>query len=89
MLEYEPVGSLAGMLRVKARAVDFGISDVPMRPAELAQAGLVQFPIVIGGIVVAVNLDGVSDEQLRLTGPILADIFLGKVSRWSDRGSWP
>ena len=85
MLEYEPVGSLAGMLRVKDRAVDFAISDMPMRPAELAEAGLVQFPIVFGGIVVAVNLDGVGDEQLRLSGPILADIFLGKISRWSDR----
>ena len=85
MLEYEPVGSLAGMLRVKDRAVDFGISDMPMRPADLAEAGLVQFPIVFGGIVVAINLDGVGDEQLRLTGPVLADIFLGRISRWSDR----
>ena len=85
MLEYEPVGSLAGIMRVKDRAVDFGISDMPMRPAELAEAGLVQFPIVFGGIVVAINLDGVGDEPLRLTGPVLADIFLGRISRWSDR----
>ena len=85
MLEYEPVGSLAGILRLKDRAVDFAISDRPMRPAELAEAGLVQFPIVLGGIAIAVNLEGVGDEQLRLSGPILSDIFLGRISRWTDR----
>jgi len=84
MLQYEPVGSLGGMLRVKGRAVDFGISDMPMRPAALAAVGLVQFPIVIGGIVIAVNVEGVGNEQLRLSGAMLADIFLGKITRWSD-----
>jgi phosphate transport system substrate-binding protein len=83
-LEYEPVGSLAGTLRVKDRAVDFGASDMPLKSDELATLGLGQFPIVIGGVVVAINIDGVRPGELRLTGPLLADVFLGKVTRWSD-----
>jgi phosphate transport system substrate-binding protein len=83
-LEYEPVGSLAGALRVKDRAVDFGASDMPMKSEELAALGLAQFPIVMGGVVVAVNIDGIGAGQLALTGPVLADIFLGTISRWSD-----
>ena len=83
-LEYEPVGSLAGALRVKDRAVDFGASDMPLKSDELTSLGLGQFPIVIGGVVVAVNIDGVGPGGIRLTGPVLADIFLGKITRWSD-----
>jgi phosphate transport system substrate-binding protein len=83
-LEYEPVGSLAGALRVKDRAVDFGASDMPMKSEELAALGLAQFPIVMGGVVVAINVDGVGAGQLGLTGPVLAEIFLGTISRWSD-----
>jgi phosphate transport system substrate-binding protein len=83
-LDYEPVGSLAGTLRVKDRAVDFGASDMPLKSEELASLGLGQFPIVIGGVVVAINIDGVRSGDLKLTGPLLADVFLGKVTRWSD-----
>lgn len=83
-LEYEPVGSLAGTLRVQARAVDFGVSDMPMRSEELQTLGLVQFPIVMGGVVVAVNIEGIRSGELRLTGPLLAEVFLGRVRRWSD-----
>jgi phosphate transport system substrate-binding protein len=83
-LAYEPSGSLAGMMRVKAAAVDFGASDVPLRPAELAKLGLGQFPIVIGGVVAVVNVDGIAPGALKLTGPVLADIFLGKIVTWSD-----
>jgi phosphate transport system substrate-binding protein len=83
-LEYEPVGSLAGTLRVKDRAVDFGASDMPLTGAELAAMNLAQFPLVIGGVVIAVNVEGVRAGELRLTGPLLADIYLGKVTRWSD-----
>jgi phosphate transport system substrate-binding protein len=83
-LDYEPVGSLAGALRAKDRAVDFGASDMPMKSEELAQLGLGQFPIVIGGVVVAVNIDGVGPGAIRLTGPLLADVFLGKITQWSD-----
>jgi phosphate transport system substrate-binding protein len=83
-LEYEPVGSLAGTLRVKDGAVDFGASEMPLKSDELAALGLGQFPIVIGGVVVAVNLDGVGPGELRFTGPVLADIFRGAITRWSD-----
>ena len=83
-LEYEPVGSLAGSLRVKDRAVDFGASDMPLKSDELASLGLGQFPIVIGGVVVAINIDGVGTGEVRLTGPLLADVFLGKIRQWSD-----
>jgi phosphate transport system substrate-binding protein len=83
-LEYEPVGSLAGMLRLTSGAVDFGVSDMPLQSDELRKVGLGQFPIVVGGIVVAINIDGVRPGELKLTGPLLADIFLGKVSVWSD-----
>lgn len=83
-LEYEPVGSLAGTLRVKDRAVDFGASDMPLKSDELASLGLAQFPIVMGGVVIGVNVDGIGAGDLKLTGPLLADIFLGKVTQWSD-----
>lgn len=82
-LDYEPVGSLAGMLRVKDRAVDFGASDMPLTSAELAAAGLGQFPVVIGGVVIAVHVEGVGPGTMKLTGPLVAEIFLGRVTRWS------
>jgi len=83
-LEYEPVGSLAGLLRLKAGAVDFAASDMPLKSDELNGLGLGQFPIVVGGVVVAVNADGVPSGRLKLTGLVLADIFLGRIARWSD-----
>jgi phosphate transport system substrate-binding protein len=83
-LEYEPVGSLAGTLRLKERAVDFGASDMPMSSEELSKLGIGQFPIVMGGVVIAVNVDGLGAEDVRLTGPVLAQIFLGTIQRWSD-----
>jgi phosphate transport system substrate-binding protein len=82
-LDYEPVGSLAGTLRVRDRAVDFGASDVPLPSEELVKLGLGQFPIVIGGVVAAVNIDGVGNNELKLSGEVLADIFLGKIKEWS------
>jgi phosphate transport system substrate-binding protein len=85
-LAYEPVGSLGGMLRVKDRAVDFASSEMPLGSLELATLGLGQFPIVIGGIVVAVNVAGIGPAEMRFTGPVLADVFLGKITRWSDAG---
>lgn len=83
-LDYEPVGSLGGIMRATARSVDFGASDMPLEPQELQKLGLGQFPIVIGGIVAVVNVPGVGAGQMKLTGPLLADIFLGKVQTWSD-----
>jgi phosphate transport system substrate-binding protein len=83
-LEYESVGSLAGTLRVKEGAVDFGASDMPLASEELVAFGLGQFPIVMGGVAIVVNLPGIGAGELKLTGPLLADIFLGKISKWSD-----
>jgi phosphate transport system substrate-binding protein len=84
VLDYEPTGSMAGIMRVKDGGVDFGATEMPLQTQELQPLGLVQFPMVIGGIVAVVNLDGVGPGQLKITGPLLADIFLGKVQTWSD-----
>lgn len=84
MLDYEPTGSLAGIMRVRERAVDFGASEMPLKSEELRKLGLVQFPLLIGGIVAVVNIDGVGPGQLQLTGQALADIYLGRIGKWSD-----
>ena len=81
---YQSVGSGAGIELIKARKVDFGASDKPLSPEELAKSGLGQFPVVIGGVVPVVNIAGVETNRLRVTGPLLADIYLGKVTRWND-----
>jgi phosphate transport system substrate-binding protein len=81
---YEPIGSSGGITEIKSGVVDFGASDAPLPPEELAQDGLAQFPVVIGAIVPVMNLDGVAPGQLRFTGQLLADIYLGKVKNWSD-----
>ncbi|MBL8772263.1 MAG: phosphate ABC transporter substrate-binding protein PstS [Phenylobacterium sp.] len=83
-LNYQAIGSGGGIKQIKAKTVAFGASDKPLKPEELAEAGLVQFPTVIGGVVPIVNLPGVQNGQLKLTGPLLADIYLGKVARWTD-----
>lgn len=83
-LDYEPVGSQAGVMRVKDGAVDFGATDVPLSAEELRRFSLAQFPVVVGGVVVAVTADGVAPGRLRLTGEVLADIYLGRVQTWSD-----
>lgn len=83
-LDYEPSGSLAGTMRVVQGAVDFGASEVPLNADALSKLKLAQFPLVIGGVVAGVNLDGVRSGQIRFTGPVLADIFLGKIDNWSD-----
>jgi phosphate transport system substrate-binding protein len=83
-INYQSIGSGGGIAQIKAGTVDFGASDKPLPPDELAQAGLAQFPVVIGGVVPVVNIEGVGPGQLKLTGPVLADIFLGKVQKWSD-----
>jgi phosphate transport system substrate-binding protein len=83
-LDYEPVGSLGGVVRVLNRAVEFGLTDVPMTPEEVARNGLVQFPLVMGGVAVVANLPGVATNTLRLSGDLLAAIYLGEVTRWND-----
>lgn len=83
-IDYEPVGSMAGILRAQNAAVDFGASDMPMPSMELAKLGLAQFPIVIGGVAVVVNVAGVAPAQMKLNGTVLSRIFLGKIPMWSD-----
>ena len=81
-IDYQAVGSGVGIRQIKSRTVDFGASDAPLRPEELAAAGLMQFPIVVGGVVPVVNVEGIGPGQLRLTGSVLADIYLGKITKW-------
>lgn len=81
---YHPVGSGAGIAQIKGATVDFGASDAPLKPEDLKKLGLGQFPLVIGGIVPVVHIDGVKSGELKLTGALLADIFLGKVKTWTD-----
>jgi len=83
-VNYQSIGSGGGIAQIKAGTVDFGSSDKPLPSEELAAAGLGQFPSAIGGVVPVVNLDGIEAGKLRLTGPLLADIFLGTVSKWND-----
>jgi phosphate transport system substrate-binding protein len=83
-VNYQSIGSGGGIAQIKAATVDFGASDKPLPPDELAQAGLAQFPIVIGGVVPVVNIEGVEPGKLKLTGAVLADIFLGKIQKWND-----
>ncbi|MGJ7915434.1 phosphate ABC transporter substrate-binding protein PstS [Massilia sp. LXY-6] len=83
-LNYQSVGSGAGIKQIKAKTVDFGASDMPLPADELNQAGLFQFPAIMGGVVTVVNLDGIAPGQLKLTGPVVADIYLGKITKWND-----
>src|SRR5215470_8746188 len=81
---YQPVGSSIGVGLIKKAAVDFGATDMPLDPRELEKLGMMQFPIVIGGVVPVVNIDGVKPGQIRFTGQMLADIYLGKLKSWND-----
>jgi len=83
-INYQSIGSGGGIAQIKAGTVDFGSSDKPLSSDELAQAGLAQFPSAIGGVVPVVNIDGLEAGKLRLSGALLADIFLGKVKTWND-----
>ncbi|QJE02900.1 phosphate ABC transporter substrate-binding protein PstS [Massilia forsythiae] len=84
-LNYQSVGSGAGIKQIKAKTVDFGASDMPLAADELNQAGLFQFPAIMGGVVTVVNLDGIAPGQMKLTGPVIADIYLGKITKWNDQ----
>src|SRR3984885_12904501 len=83
-LNYQSIGSGGGIAQIKNKTVTFGATDKPLTSKELAAAGLTQFPVVIGGIVPVVNVPGVKPGQLVLDGQTLANIFMGKVSRWDD-----
>jgi phosphate transport system substrate-binding protein len=83
-LNYQSIGSGAGINQVNNRTVDFGASDMPVAAADLAAHSLMQFPTVIGGVVIVVNLPGVAADQLKLTGEIVSEIYLGKITKWND-----
>jgi phosphate transport system substrate-binding protein len=83
-MNYQSVGSGAGLRQIRGKTVDFGASDMPLTDEELAKDGLIQFPTVIGGVVPVVNIAGLQARQLRLTGAVLADIYLGKITKWND-----
>ena len=82
-LNYQSVGSGAGIKQIKAGTVDFGASDMPLPAKELNDAGLFQFPAVMGGVVPIVNIPGVGPGQVKLTGAVLADIYMGKITKWN------
>lgn len=83
-LNYQAIGSGGGIKQIKAKTVDFGASDMPLKASELQAAGLVQFPAILGGVVPIVNLPGVKAGQLKMSGDVLADIYLGKITKWND-----
>jgi len=83
-INYQSVGSGAGIKQINAKTVDFGASDAPLKDEELAKDGLIQFPTVIGGVVPVVNIKGIAPGQLKLTGQVLGDIYLGKITKWND-----
>jgi phosphate transport system substrate-binding protein len=83
-INYQSVGSGAGLRQIRGKTVDFGASDMPLTDDELKKDGLVQFPTVIGGVVPVVNVAGIQMGQMRLTGATLADIYLGKITKWND-----
>ena len=83
-VNYQSVGSGAGIRQIKAKTVDFGASDAPLKDDELAKDGLIQFPTVIGGVVPVVNVKGIAAGQIKLTGELLGDIYLGKIAKWND-----
>jgi phosphate transport system substrate-binding protein len=84
-MNYQSIGSGGGIAQIKAKTVDFGASDAPLKPEELAKDNLMQFPTVIGGVVPVVNIPGVKPGQLRLTGQVLGDIYIGKILKWNDK----
>lgn len=83
-VNYQSIGSGGGIAQIKAGNVDFGSSDAPLTPADLAKSGLAQFPSVIGGVVPVMNVPGVASGAMKFDGPLLADIFLGKITMWND-----
>ena len=83
-MNYQSVGSGAGLNQIRAKTVDFGASDMPLKDDQLAKDGLVQFPTVIGGVVPVVNIKGIAPGQIKLTGAVLGDIYLGKITKWND-----
>ncbi|MBI5453166.1 MAG: phosphate ABC transporter substrate-binding protein PstS [Deltaproteobacteria bacterium] len=84
-MNYQSIGSGGGIKQIKAKTVDFGASDAPLFVKDLEESGLIQFPAAIGGVVPVVNLKGVKPGQIKLTPEVLADIYLGKITKWNDK----
>ena len=84
-VNYQSIGSGGGIAQIKAGTVNFGSSDKPLSTEELAEAGLAQFPSAIGGVVPVINIEGLEPGKLRLTGALMADIYLGKITTWNDK----
>ena len=83
-LNYQSIGSSGGIRQIRAKTVTFGGTDAPLSAADLDKDGMVQFPTVLGGVVPIVNLDGFKPGEMRLTGPVLAEIFMGSIAKWND-----
>ena len=83
-LNYQSIGSGGGIRQIKAKTVAFGATDAPLKGEDLAKDGLIQFPTVMGGVVPAINIAGIDARQLKLTGPIIAEIYMGTVKKWND-----
>ena len=84
-VNYQSIGSSGGIKQIKAKTVDFGATDAPLKGEELEKEGLVQFPAVIGGVVPVVNIEGVKPGEIKLTGEVLAKIFMGTIFHWQDK----
>src|SRR5579863_9565556 len=83
-LNYQSIGSGGGIKQIKAKTVTFGASDMPLKPDDLKASGLVQFPMIIGGVVPVVNIKGVGPGQLHLDGATVASIYMGDITKWDD-----
>jgi phosphate transport system substrate-binding protein len=83
-LNYQSIGSGGGIKQIKAKTVTFGASDMPLKPEELEQAGLIQFPMIMGGVVPVVNLKGIKAGEVKLSGTVLANICMGEITKWND-----
>ena len=83
-LNYQSIGSSGGIRQIRAKTVAFGATDAPVKGEDLDKDGMVQFPAIIGGTVPVFNLDGFGKGELRVTGPVLAEMFMGKISKWND-----
>jgi len=83
-LNYQSIGSGGGIKQIKSKTVDFGASDMPLDPKDLNDSGLIQWPMIMGGVVPVVNIPGINAGDMMLTGPVLADIYMGVVTKWND-----
>jgi phosphate transport system substrate-binding protein len=83
-LNYQSIGSGGGIKQIRSKTVDFGASDMPLKADELAKDGMMQFPAIIGGVVPVANLEGVKPGDIKMSGDVLADIYLGKITKWND-----